>query len=183
MSWRWISLAALLATLVIGYGMLRERSGRPAQDGSSPPQPGYYLQDAIVSQTEEDGSLGIRLIAKRIEQDRRTDTISLISVRAQYFQGPDRQWLLSAQRGLVPADSRILQLHGDVELRPADGAQTSFLRADALALDTARNLAYSTSSPVSIRFGQHALTVNSFVADLSTEKIRLESVNGRYDPE
>lgn len=183
MNWRWIGIAALLAALVVGYGTLRERGARPVASSVPPPQPGYYLEGAVITQTREDGSLGMRLIASRIEQRRRSDAIVMTSVRASYFQAPEREWLLSAQHGLVPADSRILQLQGEVELRPAQGGETSFLRADALALDTQRNVAYSTSSPVTMRFGQHALTVNSFVADLSTEKIRLESVNGRYEPQ
>lgn len=182
MNWRWISLTALLAALVIGYGALRERRTAPAADSAPPPPPGYYLQNAVITQTRQDGSLDMRLFASRIEQRHQGDSISMTTVRANYFQSPSREWLLSAQHGLVPADSRILQLQGNVELRPAQADDTGFLRADALALDTERNIAYSISSPVTMRFGQHALTVNSFVADLSSEKIRLESANGRFEP-
>jgi hypothetical protein len=73
-------------------------------------------------------------------------------------------------------------LFGDVELRPAD-APTAFLRTDALAIDTQTNVAYSLASPVHLRFGQHAMVVKHFRADLDSEKIRLESVNGRFDPQ
>jgi hypothetical protein len=34
---------------------------------------------------------------------------------------------------------------------------------------------------VHLRFGQHAMTVKNFRADLNSEKIRLESVNGRFE--
>ncbi len=183
MNWRWVSLTALLGALVIGYGTLVERGTAPVASGEPPPQPGYYLKDAVITETQADGSLKMRLIAERIEQQPQDDAIVLSAVRATYFQAPDRQWALSARHGFVPGDSRIVNLQGDVELRPVDATEATFLRADALTVDTDKNTAYSTSSPVNIRFGQHAMTVKSFVADLSSEKIRLESADGRYQPQ
>lgn len=143
-----------------------------------PPQPGYYLNDAIITETQDDGSLGIRLIAERIEQQPKDDGIVMSEVRVNYFRAPDKEWVLSAERGFVPANTRIVHLAGDVVLHPADAMDESFLRVDELAIDTQRNVAYSTRSPVRVKFGQHALTANSFEADLNSEKIRLESVNG-----
>ena len=183
MNWRWVSIAAMLAALVIGYGALVERDAAPTASNGLPPQPGYYLKDAVVTQTREDGTLDVRLIANRIEQHSQDDSISMSTVRVNYFQVPQKEWALSAQRGFVPAHSRIVQLEGDVELRPANADTASFLRTNALAIDTEKNIAYSTSSPVAIRFGPHAMTVKSFTADLNSEKIRLESVNGRFQPQ
>jgi len=181
MNWRWISLAALLGALVIGYGALIDHSPAPAASSGQAERPGYYLQDAIITQTQQDGSVSIRLVANRIEQQHLDDSIALDTVRVNYFQSPQHEWLLSARRGSVPANFRVVQLFGDVELRPADAQPDAFLRADAMAIDTQTNVAYSTSSPVHLRFGQHAMTVKNFRADLNSEKIRLESVNGRFE--
>lgn len=178
MSWRWISIAALLAAVVIGYGALMEGDSSTVASSEPPPQPGYYLNDAIITETQQDGSLGIRLIANRIEQQPKDDSIVMTGVRVNYFRTPGKEWTLSAERGLVPANTRTVQLAGDVVLCPAD-ATDAFLRTSELAIDTDRNIAYSTSSPVEVKFGQHALTAKSFEADLNSEKIRLESVNGR----
>lgn len=183
MSWRWISIAAMLAAVVIGYGAFVDRDSSLTASNELPPQPGYYLKDAVITQTREDGALDIRLIANRIEQQPQDDSIVMSAVRVNYFQVPEKEWALSARRGWVPANSRVVQLEGDVELRPANADTASFLRADALAIDTEKNIAYSTSSPVTIRFGAHAMTVKSFRADLNSEKIRLESVNGRFEPQ
>lgn len=180
MNWRWISLASLLAALVIGYGALIDRSPEPAATSGQAERPGYYLQDAVITQTQQDGTVSIRLIANRIEQQHVDDSIALETVRVNYFQSPQHEWLLSARRGSVPADFRVVQLFGDVELRPADAQPDAFLRTDAMAIDTQTNVAYSTSSPVDLRFGQHAMQVKSFRADLNSEKIRLESVSGRF---
>jgi LPS export ABC transporter protein LptC len=183
-TWRWISLAALLAALVIGYGALMRSAPEEEASEAELEQPGYYLNQAVIRQTREDGSLDLRLIADRIEQQRTDDSITMRTVRVDYFQSPQQNWLLSANEGIVPASSRVVHLRGDVELKPANADSTSAsLRTDALAIDTQRGIAYSTSSPVRIRFGQHELTVKSFRADLNKEKIRLESVNGRLEPQ
>jgi LPS export ABC transporter protein LptC len=181
MNWRWISLAALLAALVIGYGALMERSPAPTADGGQAERPGYFLQDAIITQTQKDGSVGLRLVASRIQQQHRDDSITLQTVRVDYFESPEHEWLLTARRGTVPADFRVVQLFGDVELRPANAQPAAFLRTDALAIDTQTNVAYNLSSPVRLRFGGHAMTVKNFRADLDSEKVRLETVNGRFD--
>ena len=196
MNWRWISLAALLAALVIGYGALVERSPAPTTNDAQAEQPGYYLQDAIVTQTQQDGSISLRLVANRIEQQRRDDSIALDTVRVNYYQSnsgsnsgsksgqsPPREWLLNARQGLVPANFRVVQLFGDVVLRPADAQPEAFLRVDALAVDTQTNVAYSLASPVRVRFGSHEMVVKNFRADLDSENIRLESVHGRFDPQ
>lgn len=192
MNWRWISIAALLAALVIGYGALVERSPAPATSDTQAEQPGYYLQDAIVTQTQQDGSVSLRLVANRIEQQRRDDSIALDTVRVNYYQfksgsksgqSPQREWLLNARQGFVPANFRVVQLFGDVVLRPADAQPQAFLHADALAVDTQTNVAYSIASPVHVRFGGHAMVVRNFRADLDSENIRLESVHGRFEPQ
>jgi LPS export ABC transporter protein LptC len=192
MNWRWISLAALLAALVIGYGALVERSPAPTTNDAQAEQPGYYLQDAIVTQTQQDGSVSLRLVASRIQQQRRDDSIALDTVRVNYYQSnsgsksdqsPRREWLLNARQGFVPANFRVVQLFGDVVLRPADAQPEAFLRVDALAVDTQTNVAYSLASQVRVRFGSHEMVVKNFRADLDSENIRLESVHGRFDPQ
>jgi LPS export ABC transporter protein LptC len=182
-SWRWISITALLAAVVIGYNAFMRRSGEPAAPSEELPQPGYFLRQAVVTQTQKDGSLGLRLTAERIQQRPLNDAIVMDGVRANYFRAQDHEWIMTARHGVVPPDSRTVQLDGDVELRPADATPTAFLRVDSLAVDTEKNIAYSTSSPVEVRFGPHAVTVKRFVADLNSEKIHVESPHGRYEPQ
>lgn len=179
MNWRWTSLAGFLAALAIAYGAFNGRTPSPAAVGQPPPQPGYYLRDAVITETQEDGSLGLRLIAERIEEQPREGGIAAEQVRVQYFQAQQKEWRLSAQRALVPDDSRIVTFSGDVELRPSD-APDAFLRTDSLALDTERNIARAVHSPVELQFGMHTMTVQDFMADLNTEKLRMESASGAY---
>jgi len=187
MNWRWVSLTAALAAIVIGYGAFVDDGDVPPANHDLPEQPGYYLKDAVILRTREDGSPGIELIARHIQQllsrPTRAEAITMESVRVNYFGKDDWQWALTAKTGLVPPNSRIVQLEGDVELRSLEGNESAYLRTNELAIDTEKNVAYSTRSPVQMRFGQHAMTVKSLRADLTSEKLRLETVNGRFDPQ
>jgi LPS export ABC transporter protein LptC len=181
MSWRWISIAALLAALVIGLGALSGRDTEAIAPNENVSRPAYYLKDAVITETQPDGSPKIRLIAARIEQVPEDDSIEMHTVRVDYLTDPDQRWLLSAEEGFVPPDSRTIEFSGNVELRPSDGPPGSYLRVDALNIDTVRNIAYTTTSPVDIRFGNHTLKVKRLEADLTNEKLRLESVHGRFN--
>jgi LPS export ABC transporter protein LptC len=183
MSWRWISLSALLGALVLGYGALTGRDRLSVTADQLPPQPGYFLRDAVITQTRADGSLSLRLIAERIDEKSDRTGIELRNVRVDYLNAPEKQWLLTAREGFVPADSRIIHFTGNVELRPADASSDARLRTESLELDTQRNVAYATRSPVQISMGRNTLTVRKFEADLNTEKVTLESARGRFYPQ
>jgi LPS export ABC transporter protein LptC len=183
MSWRWISIAALLAALVAGYAAVTRNDPSDVTTMPAPPRPGYFLRDAIITQTEKDGRPGIRLIAERIDQSSTDDAIRLSTVHVDFLRTTERQWTLTAQQGFVPMGSRVIQFSGDVHLRPIDNTTNASLRTNALAIDTERNVAYSTQSPVDIRFGRVAMRVKRFEADLKSEKVKLESIRGHTEGE
>jgi LPS export ABC transporter protein LptC len=199
MSWRWISIAALLAALVAVYGALVDRNIASDTDDDTPPPPGYYLKDAIITQTQPDGSPNLRLVAARIEQRRKEEDILLNDVRLDYLKIADRPWVLTAEHGKVPEDSRIVEFTGNVDLHPLlpltplpqnssarkgqnqkpEQQAPTWLRTQALAIDTENNRAYTTQSPTAIRFGTYTMTVKRLEADLTTEKVRLISARGK----
>lgn len=181
MSWRWISIAALLAALVAGYATFMRHDPSDVLATEAPPQPGYFLKDAIITQTEKDGRPGIRLVAEHIDQKNLQGTIHLSTVQVDFLRTVNQQWMLTAREGFVPMGSRVIQFSGDVHLRPIDSTTNAYLRTDALAIDTERNVAYSTQSPVDIRFGRVAMRVKRFEADLNTEKVKLESIRSRSE--
>lgn len=183
MNWRWIITVALLAALLAGYSAFLRRGPSDAANNNTLEQPGYYLENAIVTQSNEDGSPGIALVARRIEQRQREDEINLIDVEVDYLQTPEQRWTLKAQRAVVPRDSRIVQFRGDVELRPRDSATKTSLRTQALTLDTEKNLAYSNDSPVDVRLGPYLLTAQRIDVDLKREKVRMRGVSGRTVPQ
>ena len=181
MNWRWVSITALLAALVAGYAAFTRRDPSEVTSGETPPQPGYFLRDTIITQTAKDGSPDIRLVAQRIDQKSTEDGIRLSTVQVDFLRTAERQWTLTAQQGFVPMGSRVIQFSGDVHLRPIDSTTNASLRTNAMAIDTEKNLAYSTQSPVDIRFGRVAMRVKRFEADLNSEKVKLESIRGRTE--
>jgi LPS export ABC transporter protein LptC len=183
MNWRWIAVAAALAALVAVYGALVDRNLSGDTDDDTPPPPGYYLKNAIITQTQPDGSPDLRLVASRIEQQRKDDNILLTDVRLDYLKMPERHWVLTAEHGMVPEDSKIVEFTGNVDLHPArvenQPQQATWLRTQALAIDTENNRAYTTQSPTTIRFGTYTMTVKRVEADLTTEKVRLIAARGK----
>ena len=81
MSWRWVSIAALLGALVIGFGVLSGGSSESHLMGELPKQPAYYLKDAVITQTDEAGAPSIKLVASTIEQQPNDNSIGLYRVR------------------------------------------------------------------------------------------------------
>ena len=171
----------MLAALVVGFGALSDRDSESIVDSVTSEKPAFYAKDAIIVQTQIDGSPQLRLVADRIDQHPEDDSIGLDNVRVDYLKVPDKRWVLTAEQGFVPADSRTAQFSGNVRLRPADGPSSTLLRTDALTVDMERDLAYTTTSPTTIRFGRYAMQVKRVEADLKTEKVQLESVHGRAE--
>jgi len=181
MNWRWISIAALLAALVAGYGAFMRSDPSQVTLDDTGRAPSYFLRNAIITQTEEDGSPGLRLIAARIDQERAGASIRLTNVHVDFLRTQERQWMLTAREGVIPPNSPVIEFRGDVHLRPIDATTPTYLRTEALSIDTERQVAFTTTSPVDIRYGKLAMTVKRFEADLNTEKVKLESVRGRSE--
>jgi LPS export ABC transporter protein LptC len=179
MNWRWIITVALSAALLAGYSAFLRREVTTTQNTEALEQPGYYLQDAVVTQSKADGSLAMTLAAKRIEQQQLQDSITLLDVSLDYTQAPEQRWALTAQRAVVPPDSRVVQFTGKVELRPKQAARQLYLRTESLTVDTEKNVAYSNSSPVEVGFGSYTMTAQHFEVDLRSEKVRLRDLRGR----
>lgn len=180
MNWRWISISALLAALVIGYGALSRRDASPAISSDVPLRPTYYLRNAVITETTADGTIETKLAAARIELQPLSDDLSMSEVFLTYFQSPEDEWHLTAERGFKPGDSPIFRLNGDVELRPAGDNVEGNLRAEELAVDTENEVAFSTRSPVHIRFGNHVMQVHGFRFDMNERRLHLQSGEGRY---
>jgi LPS export ABC transporter protein LptC len=181
MNWRWIFIAALLGALAIGYGAWNRRDATPGFLSAVPERPKYYLRNAVITETQEDGSVVSQLAAARIEMQPATEDLSMQNVNLHYHQSSQQEWRMTAERGFRAGNSPVIELAGNVLLRPADGDARDALSAEELAIDTQREIAYSTSSPVRIRHGNHAILVDSFRFDMKDEKLHMKSVQGQYE--
>ena len=88
-----------------------------------------------------------------------------------YFQSPEQEWLLTAQRGLVPAEFRAsCTFAGDVGAGPPMRSDTHSCAPMRMAIDTETNVAYSLRRRCALRFGQHAM-VAACVPTLNDEEV------------
>ena len=156
----------------------------PSSLPTSHPRPAaarLLSDDAMITQTQKDGSIGLRLHrrAHRATTVRRQHCDRGRAGRTT-FRPPTRNGCSLRERGFGAGrftDSATSSATSSCGPRTT---RVAFLRTDALAIDLERNLARSVKSPAQLQFGQHTLTARSFTADLKTEKLHMESVRGAY---
>ncbi len=185
MIWRIFVVCALV--IVVGVSVFN-KDRRPVPEPTTarfePPQPGYYMTGARITEMGEDGQPLYRVEARRIRQNPTDSGIQLEELTLQYHAPGARDWTVTAARGYVPPGSKKLNLAGDVRIvgQPTADVQPAIVRTERLTLDTESNLA-STRDRVDIEWGSRRLSTMGLVADLKAEKLQLESaVHGRFVP-
>ncbi len=183
MAWRALFLTAFIAVLLAAYGVLTHRNGDDLKDTAAPEQPGYYLRDATVKETDATGAARLTLRAQTIAQNPADNSITMQQVALDYRIATDA-WLLTADSGHVPAASRNINFTGNVVIQPAD-SQTwpVVMRTDTLNIDTTNNVA-STPDKVVIEMNRQRLSGIGLRADLKQQQVRIESqVHGQFSPQ
>lgn len=183
MKWRVVIGTAIGVMLFAAYSMLHHRDDNVAVSTTVPDQPGYYLKDATLIQTDVNtGEPSWQLHAASITREPRDDSVSLEQVKLDYFGAGDTAWLLTAQHGYIPNDSRVVNFSDAVNIEP-QGKQVTMpmtLQTDALSIDTQNNQA-TAPGKVTIRMNQQQLTAVGLKADLQNQKVHLLSqVRGEF---
>ncbi len=180
MRWRTLLIVAVIAVVLVAASVLMERPDE-LLDTAAPEQPGYYLRDAVVTDTDASGAPRMRLHAAGIRQNQSDDSITAERVTLDYQSAPDAQWLLTADNSHVPAASRTITFSGNVLVRPASEQTAAVtMRTETLTIDTLENLA-STPGPVVIEMHQSRLSGTGLKADLKQQQVRIESqVHGQF---
>ncbi len=183
--WRiFIVCALVLVAAVSLFNKDRQPASEETGIPTEPPQPGYYMTGARITEMGEDGLPRYRIEAERIQQDPANNSIRLEELTLTYRAPEARDWTLSAARGFVPPGSKVLNLAGNVRIvgEPAPDMQPAIVRTERLTLDTESNVA-STHDRVDIEWGNQRLSTMGLVADLKAERLQLESaVHGRFIP-
>jgi len=178
-------LVLLALIVVIGLSFVGGDSGQTQREAATPQdQPGYFLTGATITDTDADGVPHVRIDAARIEQIPADNGIRLIDLKLTYAAAPDQDWLVTADRGLVPAASETVQLIGNVRIHGMlESAQPEVvIQTQTLAVDTQASTA-RTDDDVTIQFGSRSLEARGLDADLKQRHVRLESrVHGLFPP-
>lgn len=143
---------------------------------------GYYLSDAQILGTDENGRPLYRIWARSAEELPDERRLMLSDVTVEYQPGYDVPWILRAARGEAPIDESYLDLSGDVELASGaqEGAGPTIIRTAQLRL-IPENFVAETGAPVSVFIGGRRLDAIGMRADLKADHLALESnVHGQF---
>ena len=175
---------ALLAAATICTWWLAKREDVDATPlvASRLAQPGYYLRDAKLEETDDSGRLYLRIATTTADQDPASEEIALGPVRVDYYPTGTAPWLLTAKRGRLPAGARLVALSDSVTLTgsPVARSAPAVVRTSTMTLDTVASTA-TTTAPVRIEMGPQVMLATGMRADLKHDRVALESnVHGHY---
>jgi LPS export ABC transporter protein LptC len=148
---------------------------------ANPPAPGYYFEDARLTETDAAGQTILTLHTRHAEQDVQSRSIRLRDIAVDYHSAPDAEWHLQADSGSMPVGADILTLRGHVELR-AIGTRNAgaVVHTDRLSLDRTHHIAY-TEDDALIDWPPHQISARGFNFDLTRRTLALEhSVHGTF---
>ncbi|MGD9841468.1 MAG: LPS export ABC transporter periplasmic protein LptC [Steroidobacteraceae bacterium] len=174
-------ITTAIAAALAGYILVSRQAGDELTDVRAPEQPGYYLKQATIIETAADGTPRMKLQAAEIVQNLHDDSISMQQVVLNYRSEDNNPWLLSADQGRLPANSKAIDFSGNVYIRPQDDSQQGTeIRTDTLNIDTENNLA-TTPGQVEFVMDQQQLTAVGLKYNLKRQTLQLHSqVHGTF---
>lgn len=182
-STRNLLLATLLsAGVVVSWYFSRAgREAPPVVDSYAQAPLGYYLRNAVLLGTDDQGSVFYRVLAARVAQADEDDALELEQVRVEYRDSESVNWHVSAEQAQAPSDQTYLELSGNVRLaNRADAGATTVIETQKLHLEPDLYLA-STDLPVSVSVGGARLDAVGMKAYLKDDRLELESnVHGQF---
>ena len=168
--------AALVSTYLLSS--LREEEAEPDRPDLSM---AYYLDRAKLVGTGTDGNILYEVTTRRAAQTRSEDRIRLRDVRMVYGPTTALPWELRADRGYIPAEANLIELHGNVvAVSVEDGKEPMVIRTQRLDIEPETRNAMTTED-VTLEFEGRQLDATGMQANFETNNLKLLSnVNGRF---
>jgi lipopolysaccharide export system protein LptC len=172
-----------LATISGLLAMRAEKQQAVAAPRSAPLGVGYYLRDAELSGTGEDGKLRYRVTASAVNQVLADGSVALETVAIDYGRGAELPWNVRAATGRIPPDGKMIELTGNVVATTRDSDHPpATIRTDYLEFDPDTNVA-ATDKEVTIDYAGSTVHAIGMRALLREDRLELLSaVTGRYAP-
>jgi lipopolysaccharide export system protein LptC len=144
---------------------------------------GYYMNEAQLSGTGDDGRILYQARAASAAQDLEDGTVKLQDVYVTYDPATEIPWALQANSGRIPRDGNIIELRGNVVARTRDeGRPPMTIRTDYLELDTETYIA-DTQEKVAIDYTSNKVFATGMRAFFKEDRLQLLSnVNGKFVP-
>jgi LPS export ABC transporter protein LptC len=182
MNWRWVAYVIVLGAAAVVYLAFFDSDRGSDTDNNSRKTPlGYYLKDAVITDTTPEGNPRARIAAENIEQNPADNSVQMQTVRVDYLALATQPWTLTSEQAYVPSESKTITFSGDVTLRGSGKDAGAVIRTRTLSLDTEKQIA-KTRDDVTIALGSREILSHGLTADLKTEKLKLESSHGRFVP-
>jgi lipopolysaccharide export system protein LptC len=185
MSPRSIILLVTLTAAALGSWYL-SRANRASEIDELPydmEHRGYYLKNARILGTDEDGSLLYEIEAAQAEQETK-DRIEFTEVRIRYSPDADVPWIVHADEATLREGSPRIELRGHVRAvgTSGDEDEDTEIRTQYLEFDPEEYVA-ETDERVQIRIGVRSLTATGMLASLNDDRVELKSnVRGKIAP-
>jgi LPS export ABC transporter protein LptC len=143
----------------------------------------YYLESAVLTGTAPDGTVLYTIRTRRAQQVSDSNSIELVDINMDYGAPRGLPWKVSAERGRIPHDARVIQLEGNVVAVSGENhPNQTVINTERLDIepDTMRA---STKNRVTLVFDNRRLNATGMVADFETNNLKLLSnVNGKFTP-
>lgn len=178
-----VAIGVLIVAAIASWYIARDDDEITATGSTTSTHLGYYLSEARILGTDEDGTLLYEIRAKRAEQQR-DDSIVFSDVEIQYSPTTDVPWNLSAKSAAIHPDAEEIWLEGDVRATSSEGfsGDDTEIRTPSLRLDPASFIA-QTSERIEIRIGDQSLNGTGMLASLDENRLEiLSNVSGRFIP-
>ena len=184
----WFRFFTMLAVLALGIStwFLSSPAHRPQiTAGDDSKLPGYFLNDAVLTDYDAAGAPGIRIEAKRIEQVAHSEDVELFDVKVDYRPPDGESWTLIGDTAHVKQGAKIVDVEGNVRLQgEASGPKglVPVVRTNTLRYDIDQQIV-TTHDDVKVDFGPNTITAHGMSANLKDRTMRLEyKVHGIFHP-
>jgi LPS export ABC transporter protein LptC len=144
---------------------------------------GYYLREAELVGTGDDGQVLYRIRTSELQQNPDDGAVTLADVALNYAPRAAVPWDVTANTGSMPPDSDILQLSGNVvALTREDSGEPAAIRTDYLEIDPQSFVAY-TDRPVTIELSGDRIFATGMRVYLKEDRLQLMAdVTGTFTP-
>jgi len=185
----WFRAFTLLAVIALGVStwILSSPSHRPkfATGDNGANLPGYFLNNAVLTDYDALGAPGIRIEAQRIEQMAHGNDVALFDVKVDYQPPEGESWTMYGDTAHVDQSTKVINVQGHVRLLGEATGRNGLvpvIRTDALSYDTANQIVTSHED-VHVDFGPNTLSAHGLSANLKDRTMRLEyKVHGIFHP-
>lgn len=157
--------------------------GTEITETGSVAQQGYYLRDARVLGTGDNGALIYEIVAEYAEQQS-ADRIRFESVNIRYTSDSQVPWSVRADNALITGNQQKVTLSGNVLAVSAEGfgGNETEISTEWLELEPDKYLA-QTDQRVQIRIGERSISATGMEASFLENRLQLKSnVSGKFVP-